>query len=57
MFYITAFSTVHPEGIPLVPVGSKVVLEFLTNVPVLATPLTQESRQFDAVIFVASILI
>ena len=40
-YYSFAVSTVHPVGIPFVPVTSHVAALFLTNVPVDATPLTQ----------------
>lgn len=35
-------STVHPEGMPLVPVTSQVAVLFLTNVPVDLTPETHK---------------
>ena len=55
--YSVSFSTVHPDGIPDVPVGNDVIEGAFTNVPVAATPLTQLSKQFEAEIFVANIVI
>jgi hypothetical protein len=40
-YYADVVSTVHPVGIPLLPVVVQVAAEFLTNVPLEATPLTQ----------------
>lgn len=48
--------TVHPEGIPLIPVG-KVADADLTNVPVGETPETQDSKQPLADVSVANIFI
>ena len=41
-------STTHPLGIPLVPLGNDVISVCLTNVPLLATPLTQLVKQLFA---------
>ena len=41
---------------PDVPSGSEVIEAALVNVPVVATPLTQPLKQFDAEISVASIV-
>lgn len=40
-YYALAVLTVQPDGIPLTPDTSHSAAEFLTNVPVLETPLTQ----------------
>ena len=52
-----AVSTVHPEGIPEVPVTFHVAAAFLTNLPVLDTPDTQESVYEDPGVVVNSALI
>jgi hypothetical protein len=39
--YVVELITVHPFGIPSAPYGKIVIFGCLTNVPVLATPLTQ----------------
>ena len=41
---------------PELPVGNDVIEAALVNVPVDATPLTHSSKQFDAEISVASIV-
>lgn len=53
---IYLFTTVQPDGMPDVPVGSVVIEAALVNMPVDATPLTQLFKQFDAEISVASIV-
>ena len=40
-FYALAVSTVQPSGTPFTPLTFQVAAEFLTNVPVDATPSTQ----------------
>ena len=40
-FYSDAFCCVQPEGIPLIPVVQEDILEFFSNVPDAAIPVTQ----------------
>jgi len=57
IIYYAAFCTVHPDGMPDVPVVHDDIDAFLTNVPDDATFVTQLFVQLVADIFVARHLI